>query len=236
MQASRTDNDGWRIPAKELENTIARELHQLLSDEGKLFDLITASDLSPGRIQTSSNKAMEFCDILASTLTDEKRKLVQDIIKRITVTPGHMQIEINCSKLVSLLTNDASKNTEDSVTLNIPFTLKRRGVEAKLVIENGDSAWVRPDPKLIETIAKGCTWFEQIASGQSRSVREIAQRENVDEGDVSRMIGFAFLAPDIVEAIIHGRQPIGLTAERLKRLQNLPSSWSIQRGALGFHS
>ena len=68
----------------------------------------------------------------------------------------------------------------------------------------------------------------------------IQQRDNtqekVDEGDVSRMIGFAFLAPDIVEAIVHGRQPIELTAEKLKRQQNLPSAWSEQRHALGFSS
>jgi len=124
----------------------------------------------------------------------------------------------------------------EPITLDLPFTLKRRGIEAKLVIGNGDKAMAQPDPKLIETIAKGLNWFEQIASSQAQTVREIAQRESIDEGDVSRMIGFAFLAPDIVEAIVQGRQPIELTAEKLKRRQNLPSAWSEQRHALGFDS
>jgi hypothetical protein len=49
-------------------------------------------------------------------------------------------------------------------------------------------------------------------------------------------MGFAFLAPDIVEAIVEGRQPAELTAERLKRLQKQSYVWSEQRRALGFHS
>jgi len=44
----------------------------------------------------------------------------------------------------------------------------------------------------------------------------------------------AFLAPDIVEAILRGRQPIKLTPEKLKRLRNLPKSWEEQRKLLGF--
>ena len=48
------------------------------------------------------------------------------------------------------------------------------------------------------------------------------------------MIPLAFLAPDIVEAIIEGRQPVELTAARLKRMRHLPASWAEQRRFLGF--
>jgi hypothetical protein len=56
----------------------------------------------------------------------------------------------------------------------------------------------------------------------------------VDEGDFSRFLPLAFLAPDIVEAIVAGRQPPELTAERLKRIGKLPLDWSEQRKVLGF--
>ena len=48
------------------------------------------------------------------------------------------------------------------------------------------------------------------------------------------MIPFAFLAPDIVEAILGGRQPVELTAARLKRVRDLPVSWVEQRHLLDF--
>jgi hypothetical protein len=42
------------------------------------------------------------------------------------------------------------------------------------------------------------------------------------------------LAPDIVEAILDGRQPVELTVTRLKRVRDLPISWAEQRRILGF--
>jgi hypothetical protein len=55
------------------------------------------------------------------------------------------------------------------------------------------------------------------------------------QGDVSRCLPLAYLAPDIVEAILQGRQPVELTVLRLKRI-GLPLSWVEQRRLLGFES
>jgi hypothetical protein len=71
------------------------------------------------------------------------------------------------------------------------------------------------------------------AAGAAQSVRALVERHGVDQGDVSRLLPLAFLAPDIVEAILEGRQPIELTAARLKRMR-LPLSWTEQRRPLGF--
>lgn len=51
--------------------------------------------------------------------------------------------------------------------------------------------------------------------------------------DLSRLLPLALLAPDIVEAIIEGRQPVDLTVSRLKRTPELPASWTEQRRLLG---
>ncbi len=236
MQATREGSDGWRIPAKELENTIVHVLNQFLANDGKLFDLMVESNLNPGLFQSVSTRAGELRGTISALGASEKQKFIQKIVRRITVSPGRLRIEINNPSLVALLTDSAVADPDAAMKLDVPFTFKKRGVEAKLVIENGDRPKARPDPKLIGTIAKGCSWFEQITCGQAQTVRKIAQRDNVDEGDVSRMMVFAFLAPDIVEAIVGGRQPTELTAERLKRLQNLSFVWSEQRRALGFHS
>ena len=77
-------------------------------------------------------------------------------------------------------------------------------------------------------------WFDQLATGKSATVRELALQNNVDENDISRFLPLAFLAPDIIEIIIAGKQPPELTAEKLKRLKSLPLSWEEQHRLLGF--
>ena len=60
------------------------------------------------------------------------------------------------------------------------------------------------------------------------------EQQNVPASEISRLLPLAFLAPDIVEAIMAGRQPPELTARHLKRFDNLPLDWDHQRKALGF--
>jgi hypothetical protein len=112
--------------------------------------------------------------------------------------------------------------------------LRRRGVEAKLVIANpGRTRGVR-DPRLCRLIVQAHRWFNQLASSETASVRAIARQENIHECDVSRNLRLAFLAPDIVEAILDGDQPVELTTETLRRLSCLPTDWESQRRLLGF--
>ena len=61
------------------------------------------------------------------------------------------------------------------------------------------------------------------------SIQGIAYRDGIDASDVGRSIQLAFLAPDIVETILAGRQPVELTAKRLKRIGALPLEWDRQR-------
>jgi hypothetical protein len=114
------------------------------------------------------------------------------------------------------------------------MTIKRRGVEMKLVITDPRVRTPAPNQKLIFATAQGCKWFAEIKEGNVRSVRALAKLQGVDQGDVSRILPFALLAPDIVEAILAGRQPVALTVSRLKRIGDLPVSWAEQRRLLGF--
>jgi ParB-like chromosome segregation protein Spo0J len=61
---------------------------------------------------------------------------------------------------------------------------------------------------------------------------DIARRFGLSDPHVRRLLRFACLAPDIVEAIVEGRQPRTLTVRRL--LQGIPLAWSDQRAGFGF--
>ena len=120
----------------------------------------------------------------------------------------------------------------EEIVIDAPIALKRRGVEAKLVV-GGDSAMaVEPEENLIEAIATARKWFADLQSGEAASVLELAEFNKVDRSHISRTLPLAFLAPDIVTAIIDGRTEPGLTLSRIKRLK-LPASWQDQRQLLG---
>ena len=92
----------------------------------------------------------------------------------------------------------------------------------------------QPDPQLCRLVARARLCFDQLASGEIPSVRIMAEHNGSHESDISRILPLAFLAPDIVEAILDGRQPVELTAESLKRLPALPTDWDAQRRLLEF--
>ena len=68
---------------------------------------------------------------------------------------------------------------------------------------------------------------------QGLSLSAIARRADANVGDVSRSLQLAFLAPDLLEAILDSTQPVALTPERLKRAGELPLLWDEQRAMLG---
>jgi site-specific DNA recombinase len=118
------------------------------------------------------------------------------------------------------------------MTRFIPIEMKRRGVEIRLVIEGEAARAARPDPALLKAIARGHRWFDELASGRTASIREIAQREGVYDSYVKRLIPLALLAPEIVQSICEGLQPATLTAEVLKRNAPPPLEWTKQRQIL----
>ena len=128
---------------------------------------------------------------------------------------------------------ELANDDDTAIILEIAVRLQRRGVGSKIVLSpTSDSP--NPDDKLIGLLADTHDWFGQLARGKAATVREIAGHCNRDENDISRFMQLAFLAPDIVEAILIGKQPPELTTETLKRLKVLPRSWENQRQVLGF--
>jgi len=75
--------------------------------------------------------------------------------------------------------------------------------------------------------------MRDLRSGQYADTMGIAQRFKLNNAHVRRLLRFGHLAPDIVEAIVEGRQPRSLTVKRL--LQGIPCAWPEQRAAFGFN-
>ena len=106
-------------------------------------------------------------------------------------------------------------------------------METKLVLPTTLDKPAGLDAALVKAVARGRLWFEELAAGQTASLQTIADREGLTQRYISRLLPLAFLAPDIVEAILQGCQPVDLTAARLTNQIDLPLGWGEQRELIG---
>jgi site-specific DNA recombinase len=123
---------------------------------------------------------------------------------------------------------------DNTVELTAVVEFKRRGAETKLVLPGlaQQHQASRCDPGLIKAIARGRVWFEELATGHARSLHDLAQRDGINRRYIRRLVvDLAFLNPQLVDAILQGRQPVELTATRLTDI-NLPLDWTEQQHRL----
>ena len=199
---------------------------------------IGAALLAAPRLNHILSSASQLINKIQQSGHEDQLNLVLPFVDRIVIKPEHLGIHIKRHELMSLLHREPiglSKLPEldDKYLLTIPFQKKRRGIETRLVIGGGNQH-SSVDSKLALTIAKAYTWFEDLKSGTSTSINDIAKAESLPASEVSRQLRLAFIAPKIVQAIIRGRQPVGLTAKSLLRATNIPQNWDHQVKLGGF--
>ena len=102
-----------------------------------------------------------------------------------------------------------------AITRSFPTQLKRRGVELRLIVGDHNRSAVTLDLPLLKAVARAHRWFDEISTGKANCLAEIVAHEELAVRYVGRLIRLAFLAPDIVESIMEGRQPASVTAEAL---------------------
>ncbi len=225
-------NDGWRIPADQLEQAVLKGLCSFLEDGSRVADAVHGAEASPGRIEGSVIAARGIAKGIKRSQPPEIAAQVRRLIERVDIAAGQLLITVSRVGL-SKLVGGVDVGVGGPITLDLPIAIRRRGVESKIILQ-GASDSLSPNGGLIDLVSDTYQWFERIAKGEVTTVRNIAHQEGIDEGDVSRFLPLAFLAPEIVEAILAGRQPVELTPEKLKRLRNLPKSWEKQRQLLSF--
>ena len=122
--------------------------------------------------------------------------------------------------------------TEDGLTLLA--RLKRVGREMRLLVENSDDQ-TPADLGLLRIIARAHDFQTRLIANADLTVHDVAREERVSGAYIYCLLRLPSLAPDIVTAILNGRNPPQLTAKKLMRLSpRLPIDWTQQRKLLGF--
>jgi len=122
----------------------------------------------------------------------------------------------------------------ETLTIRIPISLQRRGGRKLIMTPEGVAAPARKprrDETLIKALVRAHRWRRQIESGRAKSITDLAEQDGVTVAYVCRLLPLTCLAPDIVEAILDGRQPKGLRLTEV--LGNGPLGWEEQRLSLG---
>ena len=223
---------GWRLPAAEIEGMVAAGARQLLDDQTAVLDAIQNAELASNQIPEALQSARKWKRRLESDA--EGMSALALLVDRVELSPDGFRIAL---KLPTQLgeTTDATIQTWIAVSRFIPMQIKRRGVELRLVFNRDRGKSRKADPALLKAIARAHRWFDDLVAGRVSSMAEIGKREGVPKNYVSWLIRLAFLAPEIVEAIIQGNHPPDLTAQTLiTRRVDLPLEWRAQKIALQF--
>ncbi|WP_301259323.1 hypothetical protein [Eleftheria terrae] len=120
----------------------------------------------------------------------------------------------------------------------MPLTIRRRHIRKVLTLPTGQDApasLATLDVSMIKVLGKAFYWQRLMEEGGAVSTKDLARLLKLDAGWVAEALRLTLLAPDIVEAILEGKQPRYLNLHMIRGREDLlPQNWQEQRRLLGF--
>jgi hypothetical protein len=226
---------GLRIPAGKIEQLVTSRMHQWLVDPSSIYQATRLSDPSMQRRLIA--RAAEIGKIWPELPETRQRAFLTALIERIDIGHNQIDIHIRPTRLAALLSLVAESSAVDDVTqiLSVPVELRRSGREIKMRIDATDPfATAKPDARLIKLLIKARRFNAALLRSDGVPFAALAEREGVSPSYFTRLVRLSYLAPDIIHAILDGRQPRNLTPDKLLAHSRLPLAWHDQRTALGF--
>lgn len=123
-----------------------------------------------------------------------------------------------------------------TITIRLPISIRKRGGRKVVLAPDGNSfdahklVCQQVDNAMVKALARAFRWREMLENGKYQTIVEIAAEEEINESYISRLLRLTLLAPDIVDAILDGRQAPAVTLATL--MERLPIPWAEQRGRI----
>jgi len=173
-------------------------------------------------------------DAASSMRNMETRTMVRESVERVVVHDEEIQIVLKMRPGDrDMARADRDGHAAASTILKVSLPPARPRARKEIVVPcNAESGPRRIDQALMLALARARSWMRALRRGEYADTAQIAQRFGLSDPHVRRLLRFAYLAPDIVEAIVEGRQPRSLTVKLL--LRGIPLAWSDQRAAFRF--
>jgi site-specific DNA recombinase len=232
---------GLRLPAVEIEELVTSRVRQWLLDPGSVYQATSAWFSDPVTQRRLATRAQEIGKRWPELPMMRRRVVLNTLIliDRIDVGVGRIDIRLRSARLGELLDVAATplpSVTDDEIQiLSIPVWLRRSGSEIRMLIDGTDPfAAPKPDARLIKLLLKAHRFGATLVGSDGVPFAALAEGEGVSRSYFTRIIRLSYLAPDITQAILDGRQPPDLTADKLLAHSRLPLAWQDQRTLLGF--
>jgi DNA invertase Pin-like site-specific DNA recombinase len=228
--------DGWRLPAKVVDDIAFDELRALLDDPNQIATCV-GSDAPTEDLADLLRQATHMHAALGERRHVELRyRWLRIAFDRIEFTPGKVIFVVNRQRLAAeLLAAARPGRVSHSAGMAIPpitiarmIALRRQASETKLIIRGSGAVTEDAKASVLNAIAKAHAFLAALTDGSNATIHAVAKRFGVNRADVSRILPAAFLAPSLTEMLLKGSQPDGLTAKVLLRDIDLPIAWTEQ--------
>jgi DNA invertase Pin-like site-specific DNA recombinase len=225
-----------RLPAGEIEQAVISRLRQWLIDPGSVYQAIRRADPSAQRrlIARAEEIGRSWPDLPAA----RQRTFLTALIERVEIGSDRIDILVRpmgIGALLDVATPLPSVADSETQILSVPVRLRRCGHEIKMLIEGSDRfATAKPDGRLINLLIRARRFNAALVASGGVPFAALVKRESVSSSYFTRLVRLSYLAPDITQAILDGRQPRDLTADKLLAHSRLPLTWHEQRRVLGF--
>jgi hypothetical protein len=222
---------GLRIPAGEIEQAVTRRMRQWLVDPGSVYQAIRLADPSAQRrLIARAEKIGKSWPELPAT---RQRTFLTALIERIDVGANRIDIHLRPTRLSTLqdiAATPLSSATDETQILSVPIKLRRCGRGTRMLIEGTDPfATAQPDARLIKLLIRARQFNATLVGSDGVPFAALAKREGVSPSYFTRLVRLSYLAPDITQAILDGRQR-DLTADKLLARSRLRSPGTSNGG------
>ncbi len=231
-----------RISARIIEGSVIEKLMQYLQTPRELLEVFNHHNLSAKKQSTIIKNAKSFVTNWENLTSSKKIDHLKIIIQKIQVGCDGINITLSRTGMNQCLSNEnpdneiSKNNIDGGFIISIPAKLKRCGHETKLIIsdEYTNNPSTTTTLALQNSLKKALAWNHALMTGRVLNMESLAKQENVTQRYIAHLIKLAFLAPDIMEAIVKGETPKRLTLSRLK--EGFSYDWDDQRKELGFEN
>ena len=235
-----------RLPAHEVERRVIERLHDFLKSDAELFDGLSIPSESPASIRPLVAAAKKLATRWLLLRSEELRDLLTSFLKRLVIRENDIRVLVSRADLIRVLRNEGNfaaahlggprkpADAGDLICLTIEVKLKRYDGELHMIVPPNSTASESSThvTSLIKAVARAHGWYERVLVGKVLDQRSLVRQSGLTERYVRKVFACAFLAPDIVEAILQGRQPLDLNFDKL--CKHIPLSWVEQRRQFGF--
>jgi DNA invertase Pin-like site-specific DNA recombinase len=234
-----------RTGADDVERLAVAGLRTFLCQRPAVTDAMTQLGLFDAQVNRAIRGGPRVAARIGKMDAISLRHLFQAIFARAELDREKLRLMVRCTELARLLDWDGvgifrmgaqvpARTANRVHVIDLPAAIVRE--DRRLLLPLAPAVPERSfpaDPRLLKLLEEARQAQALVYANRDKSVREIARDRRCGPTHLARLIKLNYLAPDIVAAIIDGRQPAGLTRNALLKA-SIPLDWAQQRMLLGF--